>query len=68
MHASFLLLAIIGAAVSSSGGDPDGGPGPGDDAPGFSLKGSDGRVHGLADFKGKKAVVLAWFPKPFTGG
>jgi len=41
---------------------------PGDDAPNFELKGSDGKTHRLADFKGKQAVVIAWFPKAFTGG
>jgi peroxiredoxin Q/BCP len=41
---------------------------PGDQAPAFSLSGSDGKTYSLADFKGKKAVVLAWFPKAFTGG
>ena len=41
---------------------------PGDAAPPFSLVGSDGRTHNLADFKGRQAVVLAWFPKAFTGG
>jgi peroxiredoxin Q/BCP len=41
---------------------------PGDAAPDFSLPGSDGKVYKLSDFKGKKAVVLAWFPKAFTGG
>jgi hypothetical protein len=40
----------------------------GDQAPAFSLQGSDGKTHSLADFKGKSAVVLAWFPKAFTGG
>ena len=40
---------------------------PGDVAPAFELPGSDGKVHRLADYKGK-AVVLAWFPKAFTGG
>ena len=40
----------------------------GDDAPNFALRGSDGRTHTLADYKGKSAVVLAWFPKAFTGG
>ena len=39
----------------------------GDTAPAFELQGSDGKVHKLADYKGK-AVVLAWFPKAFTGG
>ena len=40
----------------------------GDQAPAFSLQGSDGKTYSLADFKGKSAVVLAWFPKAFTGG
>jgi len=40
----------------------------GDAAPGFILKGSDGKTHSLADYKGKQAVVIAWFPKAFTGG
>ncbi|HET6879707.1 MAG TPA: peroxiredoxin [Pirellulales bacterium] len=40
----------------------------GDEAPAFSLKGSDGKTYSLKDFKGKKAVVIAWFPKAFTGG
>lgn len=40
----------------------------GDKAPDFSLKGSDGKTYKLSDFQGKKSVVLAWFPKAFTGG
>lgn len=40
----------------------------GDPAPSFRLQGSDGKTYALDDFKGKKAVVLAWFPKAFTGG
>lgn len=40
----------------------------GDEAPAFSLPGSDGKTYALADYKGKQAVVLAWFPKAFTGG
>jgi len=40
----------------------------GDAAPDFSLAGSDGKTYKLSDFKGKQAVVLAWFPKAFTGG
>ncbi len=39
----------------------------GDKAPDFSLPGSDGKTHKLSDYKGR-AVVLAWFPKAFTGG
>jgi peroxiredoxin Q/BCP len=30
--------------------------------------GSDGRIHSLSDHVGKRALVLAWFPKAFTGG
>ena len=40
---------------------------PGDPAPPFSLPGSDGKTHGLADLRGQ-VVVLAWFPKAFTAG
>ena len=40
----------------------------GDPAPGFKLPASDGKTYSLADFKGKKAVVVAWFPKAFTSG
>ncbi len=40
----------------------------GDQAPPFSLPGSDGATHSLADHLGKRAVVIAWFPKAFTGG
>jgi cytochrome oxidase Cu insertion factor (SCO1/SenC/PrrC family) len=43
-------------------------PDAGDVAPAFSLPGSDGSTYTLADFKGRKAVVVAWFPKAFTGG
>ena len=39
----------------------------GDPAPGFALPGSDGKVHKLSDYRGR-TVVLAWFPKAFTGG
>lgn len=39
----------------------------GDVAPEFALTGSDGKVHKLSDYRGK-TVVLAWFPKAFTGG
>jgi peroxiredoxin Q/BCP len=40
----------------------------GDQAPPFSLPGSDGATHSLADHLGERAVVIAWFPKAFTGG
>src|SRR5262245_64082213 len=40
----------------------------GDAAPDFKLAASDGKTYTLSQFKGKKAVVLAWFPKAFTSG
>lgn len=40
----------------------------GDAAPAFELPGSDGKTHKLSDFAGKQAVVIAWYPKAFTGG
>jgi peroxiredoxin Q/BCP len=40
---------------------------PGDAAPDFSLPGSDGRTYRLKELAGRP-VVLAWFPKAFTGG
>ena len=39
----------------------------GDPAPNFSLQGTDGKTHRLADYRGK-TVVVAWFPKAFTSG
>lgn len=40
----------------------------GDDAPDFTMPGSDGKTYKLSDFKGKQAVVVAWYPRAFTGG
>jgi len=70
MRALFVLAAGAGLAVSAfahmrAGGDD---LKPGDPAPPFSLTGSDGQTYRLADFMGRQVVVLAWFPKAFTGG
>jgi peroxiredoxin Q/BCP len=40
----------------------------GDQAPNFKLQATDGKTYQLSDFKGKRAVVLAWFPAAFTRG
>ncbi len=58
-------LILAGPVLAEGGAKP---LAVGDPAPSFSLKGSDGKTYRLSDFTGKKAVVLAWFPKAFTGG
>jgi len=40
----------------------------GDMAPDFTLSGTDGQTHTLSEYRGKQAVVVAGFPKAFTGG
>ncbi len=40
----------------------------GDRAPDFTLPGSDGNTYSLSQFAGEKPVVIAFFPKAFTGG
>lgn len=66
-----LLVSALGLALST--GIAAQAPAPvstlkaGDPAPAFSLPGTDGKTHTLADYKGK-TVVLAWYPAAFTGG
>ena len=40
----------------------------GKDAPNWEMVGSDGKTYQLSDFKGKKPVVVAWYPMALTGG
>ena len=58
--ASCLLVGISVAQAAT--------PKVGDKAPDFKLQASDGKEYSLSDFAGKQAVVIAWFPKAFTGG
>ena len=37
-------------------------------APDFTLQASDGNTYTLSDYRGKQAVVIAWFPKAYTSG
>lgn len=64
LTASVLVVGITAAALTQS---PAVELKVGDRAPAFALAGSDGKTHRLSDYKGR-AVVLAWFPKAFTGG
>jgi peroxiredoxin Q/BCP len=61
------LMAAAGALLSCAL-SPAAELQPGDVAPDFVLGGSDGKTYRLSDYKGQQAVVLAWFPKAFTGG
>jgi peroxiredoxin Q/BCP len=58
------LLATLSVGIGAQGTELK----VGDPAPNFKLQASDGKTYQLSDFKGKKAVVLAWFPKAFTQG
>ena len=74
LAASLLVTGLAAQTTQTPAPTPAQTPAPapklvnvGDVAPAFSLAGSDGKIHKLSDYKGK-AVVLAWFPKAFTGG
>lgn len=61
----FVMACVVGlAAMPAAAADLK----VGDPAPDFSLQGTDGKTYKLSSFKGKQAVVLAWFPKAFTQG
>ena len=65
-----LVLAGLALAVGPALCEEEAGGGlqVGDKAPAFSLAGSDGKTHSLEDHAGRRAVVVAWYPKAFTGG
>lgn len=72
---SMSVLGVAGfviacAAVAFAQGQPPAGVElkVGDKAPNFKLQASDGKTYSLADFAGKRAVVVAWFPAAFTKG
>ena len=59
---TFALLATLLFASSIAAA-----PQVGDLAPDFTLAGSDGNTHTLSELRGKH-VVIAFFPKAYTGG
>jgi peroxiredoxin Q/BCP len=68
MRLVLTLCAVAGFAAAAFAQTPPPELKAGDPAPDFMLPGSDGKTHKLSDFTGKQAVVIAWFPKAFTGG
>lgn len=69
MNVSRLTAAVIGMGFLIGGGSAGAAElKVGDKAPDFKLMGSDGKTYQLSDFQGKKPIVIAWFPKAFTGG
>ena len=58
-----LVALIIAVAVPAAFAAPE----VGDLAPDWTLPGSDGADHRLSDLRGQH-VVIAFFPKAFTGG
>ena len=69
-----LLAALAVGTVMAQGPNPNAAPAVptvvkvGDMAPDFTLEGTDGKTHKLSEYRGKQAVVIAWFPRAFTQG
>jgi thioredoxin-dependent peroxiredoxin len=68
MRSALVVTAMLMMAAAGGAQTPAPELKAGDPAPDFSLQASDGNTYKLADFKGKQAIVLAWFPKAFTQG
>lgn len=58
------MLLVLGLALAAP---VHAAPEVGDPAPDWTLPGSDGREHTLSELRGQY-VVIAFFPKAFTGG
>jgi peroxiredoxin Q/BCP len=56
----FLVTLLLSASLHAA-------PDVGDLAPDWTLPGSDGQQHTLSQLRGRH-VVIAFFPKAFTGG
>ena len=64
---SVVLVTAISFAMSASRSLAEL-PKVGEMAPAFEMQGSDGKTYSAKDFIGKQAVIIAWFPRAFTGG
>ncbi len=63
-----IVVGLMALSLCLAAAPARGEVGVGDDAPAFELKGSDGKTYSSEQFKGKQVVVIAWYPKAFTGG
>ncbi len=63
-----LLAAGMAAALNAQINPPKTSLKIGDMAPDFTLNSTAGQKVTLSEFRGKKNVVLAFFPAAFTGG
>jgi thioredoxin-dependent peroxiredoxin len=68
MRSAMIFAAVLLMATGTNAQTPAPELKVGDQAPDFSLQASDGKTYKLSDYKGKKTVVVAWFPKAFTSG
>jgi peroxiredoxin Q/BCP len=64
MKIKLLLAALLISATTIFAALPKAG----DPAPNFAAPDQDGKTVSLADFAGKKIVLLYFYPKDFTGG
>jgi len=68
MMKTLVLAAIAVTGLCAQSAPPKTHLKVGDMAPDFTLRGTHGQNVKLSDFRGKKAVVLAFFPAAFTSG
>lgn len=64
----FLLFAVAAAGLFAQQPPPQTAVKVGDTAPDFTLPDTNNKPVKLSDFRGKKNVVLAFFPAAFTSG
>jgi len=65
---ALLVSAALAGGLTAQQAPPKTNLKVGDTAPDFTLPSTNGKQVKLSDFKGKSAVVLAFFPAAFTGG
>ena len=69
--ATFILAGVLALSVVCQSwlvGHAADGLKVGADCPDFEMEGTDGTKYSLKDMVGKKAFIIAWYPRAFTGG